>query len=221
MTQRPDWLVHNVMAVLEQQSYPLAAHDLAAILEVSAVDAAKAAERLVVEERVMAVRLDGTIHFTLPGRPIRPPPRRAQPASSWTARGAPSWDSPHEAPTGAPGGGPARGGVDEVAQLRRRLAEAEARAAVAERRGPDLRAADLERRLEMALRENDELRVTSRALREEMARIKNESQDAGKALMPFLQDLLALCHPDRHDSNERSTRVTRMLLELRRSSGGR
>ena len=218
MSTRPDWLVQNVVAVLEQQNYPIDAHDLAAILEVSAHEAAKAAERLVIEERVMAVRIEGTIHFTLPGRPIRPPPRKATPPPRSGARDMPGWDAGAE-PLG--GGFSARPPMDELAQLRRRLAEAEARAAVAERRGPDLRAADLERRLEMALRENDELRLSARALRDELARIKHESQDINKALMPFLHDLLALCHPDRHDSSERSTRITRLLLELRRGASGR
>lgn len=214
MSTRPDWLVSNVMAVLEQQSYPIASHELAAILEVSEPEAARAAERLVIEEQVMAVRLDGVVHFTLPGRPIRRPPRKAAPPPSWSSQA-------HGSLTGAQASAGAAAHHEELAQLRRRLAEAEARAAVGERRGPDLRAADLERRLEVAMRENDELRRTSRALREELARVRSESQDAGKALAPFLQDLLALCHPDRHDSSERSTRVTRMLLELRRTASGR
>ena len=81
MYQRSDWLSKTLMAVLEQQQYPVAAADLAAMLELSESEAGRGAERLVIEERVMAVRIDGVIHFTLPGRPIRPPPRRAVTAS--------------------------------------------------------------------------------------------------------------------------------------------
>jgi hypothetical protein len=88
MTSRPDWLSQTLMAVLEQQPYPVSAGELASILELSESEAARGAERLVIEERVMAVRIDGLIHFTLPGRPIRPPPRRTPPSpSGWSVRG--------------------------------------------------------------------------------------------------------------------------------------
>ena len=218
MYQRSDWLSKTLLAVLEQQQYPVSAADLAAMLELSESEAGRGAERLVIEERVMAVRIDGVIHFTLPGRPIRPPPRRASsPPQGWSVRG---FEAEAERPADR---GPARGAdrsaADEIAQLKRRLADAEARAAVHAHNGADLRAADLERRLERALRENDELRVSSRALREELSRVRHEGQDIARALAPLLQDLLLLCHPDRHGSNERSTRVTRFLLELRSSNG--
>jgi hypothetical protein len=213
MTSRPDWLSQTLMAVLEQQPYPVSAGELASILELSESEAARGAERLVIEERVMAVRIDGLIHFTLPGRPIRPPPRRTPPSpSGWSVRG---FEAEGER---APGRAPERSAADEIAALKRRLAEAEARAAVRTGAGSDIRAADLERRLEMALRENDELRVSSRALREELSRVRSEGQDVARALAPLVQDLLLLCHPDRHGSSERSTRITRFLLELR---GGR
>ncbi len=207
MNPRLEWLPQNILAVLEQQSHPVTAGEIASILDVSEAEVARATERLVVHEHLMAVRLEGVVHFTLPGRPVRPPPRRHPSTAGWGHR------EPDPLNT--------RSASDEIALLKRRLAEAEARAGAPENNRVNVRLADLERRLEMALRENDELRLQARAAREEAAVARAEAHGSARALGPLVQDLLILCHPDRHGSNDRSTRITQILLEIRKSHSGR
>ncbi len=54
----------------------------------------------------------------------------------------------------------------------------------------------------------------------DLARARTPMPSRDDPTEPWTEDLLVLCHPDRHDNSDRANRVTRWLLEKRRKTGG-
>lgn len=76
------------------------------------------------------------------------------------------------------------------------------------------RAQDLERRLYRIMRDRDEYRNIASRLNRVLVNGGHELQFSKKEI----QQLLMLCHPDKHDNKPSSIALTQKLIEMKRNS---